>query len=723
MNEVSDHTAPSFEQAGSSDLCPAHTAPEQEPNGSLPELRKQVQILTQQLAEERQLNRKLRALYQFNSEAGSLTDHEQMSQRMAQILQSLTHCDLACIFRFNAVEHRLQLVASAGPAASLVPASFLPEPSTTVDLAIRLHRVIASQKLEESAPPVLFGARSFPDSIAAPLMRQNELCGVLLLADHRGALFTPHDATVVETAAAQLLSVWDLIQKNQSLTEFVQSITTMSIVQEAGSLMEIIASIARRTLNAMYTVVATLNQKEWAMRSSGNYPKLFQSLQNEASAFLEAAIKSPYTFRLRDLRNDERSALIQLDSDNLRSLLACPIRTDGVTTGMLLAFGKLGEEAFSDNDVFMAELLAAQAGVNLESCFLNQEVRNNLKITQLLYDLSLHISQAEDLNVAAYVIARTAYRLLHAQKCGLILFSSDGRKEAEIRFPSNDSGIVHPYGLIQQAMDSRQMIFLSESETTSKVAIPIQTPRRCYGALWVEIVEGPEETRHPTEEIRILVNQAAVALERSILLEETRRQAGELVRSFHRLEQSYDQTLKALMRATDARDHETEGHSERVTALAVQLGMEMGLSKSELKAIERGALLHDIGKIGISDSVLLKPGPLDNSEWETMRKHPEIGALIIQEIPSLQDALPVIAFHQERWDGSGYPLRLSGKDIPLLARIFAVVDVFDALTSDRPYRDRMPVQDALEYIESQAGIQFDPEVVEKFSQLIRSGHL
>ena len=106
-----------------------------------------------------------------------------------------------------------------------------------------------------------------------------------------------------------------------------------------------------------------------------------------------------------------------------------------------------------------------------------------------------------------------------------------------------------------------------------------------------------------------------------------------------------------------------------------------------------------------------------------MRKHPEIGALIIQEIPSLQDALPVIAFHQERWDGSGYPLRLSGKDIPLLARIFAVVDVFDALTSDRPYRDRMPVQDALEYIESQAGIQFDPEVVEKFSQLIRSGHL
>src|SRR5690606_31847668 len=116
------------------------------------------------------------------------------------------HCDLACIFRFNAIEHRLQLVASAGPAASLIPASFLPEPSTTVDLAIRLHRVIASQKLEESAPPVLFGARSFPDSIAAPLIRQNELCGVILLADHRGALFTPHDTTVVETAAAQLLS-------------------------------------------------------------------------------------------------------------------------------------------------------------------------------------------------------------------------------------------------------------------------------------------------------------------------------------------------------------------------------------------------------------------------------------------------------------------------------------------------------------------------------------
>lgn len=147
----------------------------------------------------------------------------------------------------------------------------------------------------------------------------------------------------------------------------------------------------------------------------------------------------------------------------------------------------------------------------------------------------------------------------------------------------------------------------------------------------------------------------------------------------------------------------------------------MGLSGSDLQVLKRGALLHDIGKIGVPDGILHKPGPLDDEEWLEMRQHPQKGAEIIQEIPALRDALPVIAFHQERWDGSGYPLHLSGTDIPLLARIFAVVDVYDALTSSRPYRTAMSSDEALAYLATQAGIHFDPEVVARFTEMIQSG--
>jgi putative nucleotidyltransferase with HDIG domain len=220
-----------------------------------------------------------------------------------------------------------------------------------------------------------------------------------------------------------------------------------------------------------------------------------------------------------------------------------------------------------------------------------------------------------------------------------------------------------------------------------------------------------------------LANQAILALERSILLVESQQQAEAIEAAYEELEFAYDHTLAALMSALDARDRETEGHSTRVSELACLLAAEIGLNANALKAIERGSLLHDIGKIGISDTILHKPSGLTPEEWEKMRLHPDIGARIIEDIPFLQETLPIIRYHQERWDGSGYPVGLSGKDIPLQARIFAVADAFDALTSDRPYRERIPVSEALEYIKEQSGILFDPDVVSAFERMYEKNKL
>jgi putative nucleotidyltransferase with HDIG domain len=183
---------------------------------------------------------------------------------------------------------------------------------------------------------------------------------------------------------------------------------------------------------------------------------------------------------------------------------------------------------------------------------------------------------------------------------------------------------------------------------------------------------------------------------------------------YEELQESYESTLQALVTALDFRDNETQGHSYRVVEYAVLVAQRLGVEEPELTWIRRGAILHDVGKIGVSDIVLRKPGKLDPDEWEEMRKHPEIGYRMLERIRFLKPALDIVLSHQERFDGSGYPRGLAGDDIPLGARIFAVVDTFDAMTSDRPYRTALSIDAARDELIEWSGRQFDPRVVEAF---------
>ncbi len=180
------------------------------------------------------------------------------------------------------------------------------------------------------------------------------------------------------------------------------------------------------------------------------------------------------------------------------------------------------------------------------------------------------------------------------------------------------------------------------------------------------------------------------------------------------LQDSYEATLQALVTALDFRDNETQGHSYRVVEYAVLVAQRMGVAEPEMTWIRRGAILHDVGKIGVPDSVLRKPGKLTEEEWVEMRKHPEMGYRMLQHIPFLEPALDIVLCHQERFDGSGYPRRLKGEGIPLGARIFSIVDTFDAMTSDRPYRAALSIDVAREEIREWSGRQFDPRAAEAF---------
>jgi putative nucleotidyltransferase with HDIG domain len=172
--------------------------------------------------------------------------------------------------------------------------------------------------------------------------------------------------------------------------------------------------------------------------------------------------------------------------------------------------------------------------------------------------------------------------------------------------------------------------------------------------------------------------------------------------------------LEALGGALDAKDAETEGHCQRVTAFTITIARSMGVDKGLLRHIARGAFLHDIGKMGVPDSILTKPGPLTAEERNIMRKHCEIGFSVLERIPFLKEAAEIVLSHQECFDGSGYPRGLKGEQIPIGARIFAVADTLDAMISDRPYRKALPISAARAEIEKYSGKQFDPKVVEVF---------
>ena len=241
------------------------------------------------------------------------------------------------------------------------------------------------------------------------------------------------------------------------------------------------------------------------------------------------------------------------------------------------------------------------------------------------------------------------------------------------------------------------------------VGIPLVTHEAVIGVL---VVAG--RTVFSEQDVRVLSaisDIAANAMHRAALHEQTERDAAELT-------QAYDATLEGWARALELRDQETEGHARRVVQLSIDLARAMGISAGELEHIRRGALLHDIGKMGVPDSVLLKPGTLDEREWEIMRRHPEYAYTLLSPIAYLQPALDIPYCHHEKWDGTGYPRGLKGEAIPLAARIFAIVDVWDALRSDRPYRRAWTKEQVCAYLQAQSGTHFEPRIVDAFLSIL-----
>jgi PAS domain S-box-containing protein len=296
-------------------------------------------------------------------------------------------------------------------------------------------------------------------------------------------------------------------------------------------------------------------------------------------------------------------------------------------------------------------------------------------------------------------------------------FRTDALKHSQLRFGESLAGQsaatqreVHISNLADTDSFDRSPLF-SDEEFISYCGLPLVAKGRVCGVL--EVFTRSALAPNPSwwDTARDFAAQAAIAIDSS-------RMFADLERSNRHLIQAYDETLEGWAKAHDLRDHETVGHSKRVAEITVRLAQELGVPPHELVHIYRGALLHDIGKLAIPDAILRKPGPLSEDEWQIMRQHPIIAEQLLEGNEHLQPAMSIPRYHHEHWDGSGYPWGLEGDGIPLPARIFSVVDVWDALRSDRPYREAWTKERALAYIQLRKSSQLDPTVVDQFLAIV-----
>ncbi|MEP6896575.1 MAG: HD domain-containing phosphohydrolase, partial [Chloroflexota bacterium] len=392
--------------------------------------------------------------------------------------------------------------------------------------------------------------------------------------------------------------------------------------------------------------------------------------------------------------------------------------------GVLIVLNKIGKPKFTRADRDLIHHAAIDIAVAIQNTQLYERQNQIQQRQRLLNSISQHLHQTINLDELIPRIFTEVNKAIKAEAQSIWLVDEE-KGIIKCRYATGpESEMLKGFAVslsaksvVGTSVSRKRSIIIKDAQkdrrrarsadewtgfvTRSLMTVPLVLEDKAIGAIQAVNKRGGQLfIQEDLDLFRAIADSAALAVNNAQLVAE--------------LQNSYDLTLDALSAALDLRDRETEGHSRRVVEYTTRLARQIGLEKETIQNIRRGALIHDIGKIGVPDAVLHKPGSLNEEETLIIRRHPEAGYKMLADIPYLRDEIQIVLCHQEKWDGTGYPYGLRGEDIPLGARLFMIADTFDALTSDRPYRMGRPYEGARQIIAEESGKQFDPKAVEAF---------
>ena len=414
-------------------------------------------------------------------------------------------------------------------------------------------------------------------------------------------------------------------------------------------------------------------------------------------------------------------------------MLGVPLMRGEHVLGALMILDSKDPERFHPKELESAAVLGSQAAIAIDTAQLYQDARRHLHRQQALREIDHAISSSLDLQLTLEVVLQQVRAQLKVDAAAILLLNSEtsllqftngtGFRTGEIKHTRLALG----EGAAGLCADQQRIYSLPEFESPDQLperarlieeegfagycVVPIVAKEEVLGVLEIFQRQPLNLRTEWLNFLETLAGQTAVAIENAYLFTN-------LERSNEELALAYDLTIEGWARALELRDKDTIGHTRRVTEMTERLALAMGMDQNQLSHVHRGGLMHDIGKISVPDAILHKPSRLTAAERLIMRQHPQRAYDMLSPIPYLRDALDIPYCHHERWDGTGFPRGLKGEEIPLAARLFAVADVWDALTSDRPYRRAWSRNKTRAYIEQQTGKHFDPQVVALFLKMM-----
>lgn len=433
-------------------------------------------------------------------------------------------------------------------------------------------------------------------------------------------------------------------------------------------------------------------------------------------------VNDPFDLVITDIKMPKLGGmpLIEKIRGDFSVVLPIIVITGHGTIDIAMESMRHGTQAFILKPFTPREILDAVEDVLDRSRIIKENIK--LKATLPLFEVNKRLLRELNIDQLMDIIVEEASQYTNSERTSLMLLEGDGtlKMKAALGVDMNNSQAnEYTVGIDKWVVENRKPLLLdgkeeiapelkslmNNSEIKSALCVPIIINNNLHGVLNLAKVSSKQPFTYSDEEVvSVLCGQAGIAIENAKLYE--------------RVQSTHLDVIAALANAVEARDQYTANHAVRLSVYSCMIAEKMGLTGPDMETIKRGAILHDIGKIGIRDSILLKEAPLSNEEFHAMKEHPEIGSRILKRMNGLEDVVSIVMHHHEFYNGEGYPYGKKGDEIPIGARIVGVADAFEAMTSERPYRSAMTVEAAIEELERMAGIQFDPEVVKTFKEII-----